>query len=69
VLKAAEAHRGVFEFNSLLGWDIIQKRLPFRSHSISAITVCTRVGAEDVIKVELLSQRQDVRNQLTSIFT
>jgi hypothetical protein len=29
----------------------------------------TRVGAEDVIKVEFLSQRRDVGNRSTSIFT
>ena len=41
-------------------------KLPFGPHSLSAITIHTRVGAEDVIKMKLLSQRQDVGNRPTS---
>ena len=70
--KPVEAHRGAFKFTSPLGleiWKYDPERLPFGPHLMSAIPMCTRVWAEGVLNMELLSQWQDLRNWLTTIFT
>jgi len=63
-MAQSQTRRGAFTFGSPIGWKILSKKG-------TSFDIChhrvARVGAEDAIKMELLSQRRHVGNRSTTL--